>query len=611
MSTQSKRRRGPVVRSALVGVVLASGVVGGTGSASAAPAQVSGASFAWGLSGEQGGGAFFGGCNFLSAGKAGDTGSSRLWTQSDGFYATHDGDVTVEKPDSTGTWAEPSWATKCQDPNGKAVTAGSTTSLTGNRVVFRNGTGTVDRSAGTATVHWKGSFTSVFYGGLTYWSATDPTLTVKADGTGTLTATASGYGADMNDPGKWVPLPATTVTLAHLSHVELGEAGFTVTPDYQGESVSVPSGTTGQPAKSAANEAYWGAFPQDFVDFQQLTGQSSYWFTSGGARDAAKPATPLSVSYTAAGGTDDPTPGDPATTSPTPSTTASTPADKPTGSPSATATGRGGCELTDGVKGGSLTWGFKKSFRSYVGGPAGNSITAADGLKILSEDLAVTGKDSTGTYRWPFESSSAYTSADDFTVQYGGKITYSYPAHYFKVVIADPRLTVHGKTGKLYADVSLTVSAPGSKPTTDAREDVALASLDLTGGTPRTSASGITRTVHTAILDTKAFTFQGTSFYQKGQQLDDATVVLSGCTGSGNASGGGTDAGSTGGTGGSGADDSALVPDLQYRPGDTLASTGTGTPVLGTSAAAAACVAAGLALVALARRRRQPAGAHR
>ncbi|MET8814906.1 hypothetical protein ABZW47_23245 [Streptomyces sp. NPDC004549] len=294
----------------VVGALAVSGLIAGTGSASAAPAQVSGASFAWGLSGEQGGGAFFGGCNFLSAGKAGNTGSSRLWTQSDGFYATHDGDVSVEKPDSAGTWAEPSWATKCQDPNGTAVSAGSTTSLTRNRVVFHNGTGTVDRSAGTATIHWQGSFTSVFYGGLTYWSATDPTLTVKADGTGTLTATASGYGADMNDPGKWVPLPATTVTLANLSHVELGESGFTVTPDYLGVAVSVPSGTTGQPAKSAANAPYWGAFPQSFVDFQQSTGQSSYWFTSGGARDAAKPATPLSVSYTAAAGGADPAPSE-------------------------------------------------------------------------------------------------------------------------------------------------------------------------------------------------------------------------------------------------------------------------------------------------------------
>ncbi|MDR0366341.1 MAG: hypothetical protein LBH68_05895, partial [Bifidobacteriaceae bacterium] len=44
--------------------------------------------------------------------------------------------------------------------------------------------------------------------------------------------------------------------------------------------------------------ADWGSFPQDFVDFQMLTGQSSYWYSSGGAADAKKPAKELAVSWT-------------------------------------------------------------------------------------------------------------------------------------------------------------------------------------------------------------------------------------------------------------------------------------------------------------------------
>ncbi|MFE0633380.1 HtaA domain-containing protein [Streptomyces sp. NPDC058864] len=614
MTTQRSGSRSRIasVLGVVVGVVSAAGVVVvGAGSASAASVSVSDASFAWGLSGEQGGGAFFGGCNFLSAGKAGNTGSSRLWAQGDGFYSTRDGNVTVEKPNAAGEFGQPSWATKCQDANGAVVSAGSTGSLTRNRVVFSHGTGTVDTAARTASIRWTGSFTSVFYGGLTYWSASDPTLMVNADGTGTLTATASGYGADMNDPGKWVPVPETTVTLAEFSNVEVGSNGFTVTPDYLGESVTVPSGTTGQPAKSAANQAYWGSFPQDFVDFQQLTGQSSYWFTSGGARDAAKPATPLTLTYTIGpDGTAAPTPTGPGTT-PAATTTPSSPAGTVGASPSGSTTGTTeGCEVAGAVKGGSLTWGFKKSFRSYVGGPTGNGITADDGLKILAQDLAVAGRNTTGTYQWPFESSSAYTSPDDFTVQYAGRVTYSYPAHYFKVAIAQPRLVVHGKTGTLYADVSLTVSAPDTEPTTDARDDVALASLDLSGSTAETGASGVTRTVRTAIEDTKAFTFNGSSFYRKGQQLDDATVHLNGCTGTGDAPTTGPDD-TTGGqdTGGAG-DDSALVPDTRFRPGE-LASTGIGAHSAGALAAAAACATVGAALVVLARRRRHTAGVHR
>ncbi|KOV72374.1 hypothetical protein ADL00_05880 [Streptomyces sp. AS58] len=327
------------------------------------------------------------------------------------------------------------------------------------------------------------------------------------------------------------------------------------------------------------------------------------------------PPSPSPTPYTAPGTT--PTPP-PTPTGPTASPTSSGPGAShtppPASSPSAggTTASTGStttCELADGIKGGSLTWGFKKSFRSYVGTPAGNSITAGDGLKILSEDLAVAGKNTTGTYRWPFKSSSAYSSPDDFTVQYGGSVTYSYPAHYFKIVIAEPRLTAKGDTGTLYADVSLTVSAPGTTPTTDARSDVALASVDLSDGAPSTGPSGVTRTMHTAIQDTKAFTFNGSSFYQKGEELDDATVLLSGCAGSGPAP---TNPDGTGEEtpGASGGDDSALVPDLQFRPGE-LAGTGVSLHTVVVLATSMVCVAAGLTLVLAARRRKRPAEAHR
>jgi hypothetical protein len=262
--------------------------------------EVVDAELTWGLNLESGGGAFFGGCNFLSAGVAGDAGSSRLWTAADGFYRTQDGAVTVEKPDAAGAYGQPTWATKCQNPAGVAVTAATANpdNFTRNRVRIDGGTGSVDQAAGTATIRWTGSFTVVFYGGLTYWTATDPVLTIQG-GTGTLTATASGYGADMDDTSRWVPLPGRTVTLARLHDVGLDDGGLTVVPDYLGVAVDTGPGTP-QPRTDATNAAYWGSFPQDFVDFQVLTGQSSYWYTSGGARDAAKPATRLTVSYDAA-----------------------------------------------------------------------------------------------------------------------------------------------------------------------------------------------------------------------------------------------------------------------------------------------------------------------
>ncbi|RIJ70316.1 hypothetical protein D1871_19615 [Nakamurella silvestris] len=258
---------------------------------------VNDATFTWGLNRESGSGAFFGGCNFLVAGKAGNTGSSRLWSQADGFYRAAQGNVSIEKAAAGGTFTAPDWASKCKDADGTTVTTGNN-KATGNRVVITHGTGTVDPAANTASITWDGDFSVVYYGGLTYWSASDPTLTVNADGTGKVTATASGYGADMNDPDKWVPLAPTTVELATLSGVQVGPGGISVTPDYLG--VAITNSSTPQPARTAANESYWGAFPQSFVDFQVKTGQAAYWYASGGARDTAKPADTLGIGYTIA-----------------------------------------------------------------------------------------------------------------------------------------------------------------------------------------------------------------------------------------------------------------------------------------------------------------------
>ncbi|RIJ78255.1 hypothetical protein D1871_03450 [Nakamurella silvestris] len=262
-----------------------------------APASVAvgDATFSWGLSNEAGSGAFFGGCNFLSAGKAGNTGSSRLWSQTDGFYQTAAGNTKIEKVSTSG-YTTPTWADKCKDADGATVTTGNN-KKTGNRVVISAGAGTVDPAANTAEITWTGDFTVVFYGGLTYWSASDPVLKVKADGTGTVTATASGYGASMDNPDLWVALAPRQITLASLTGVQVTASGITTLPDYLGVAVDTGTGAP-QPTKDASNQAFWGSFPQSFVDYQVQTGQASYWYTSGGARDAAKVASALTIGYT-------------------------------------------------------------------------------------------------------------------------------------------------------------------------------------------------------------------------------------------------------------------------------------------------------------------------
>lgn len=261
-----------------------------------------GATFYWGINKEATSGAFYGGCNFLSAGKAGNTASSRLWNA--GEYRSADGNVTIIKPNGN-DFQQASWATKCVDRTGANVSTNRLGSYTESQVRITSGVAT--RTGSELTVQWRGSFTVAFYGGLTYWTATDPVLNVDGSGKGTITATASGYGASMTDSSKWVQLADRTITLANLTGVDTSGDVITTTPDYVGVSYSgtgqsqgVVGGdeatATGQAQRTALNSSYWGAFPTDFVDFQKETGQFSYWFTSNGARDTYKPAIPLTVS---------------------------------------------------------------------------------------------------------------------------------------------------------------------------------------------------------------------------------------------------------------------------------------------------------------------------
>ncbi|WP_181273155.1 HtaA domain-containing protein [Brevibacterium oceani] len=266
----------------------------------------------WSLNKETNGGAFYGGCNFLSAGKAKDSGSARVWPSGGGgFYKSKSGNVTIQKPTGS-TFKEASWDSRCQDSSGEAVSTSRKGSWTQSRLAIKNGE--VSESDDGVTVQWKGSFTVAFYGGMTYWSATDPKLEVDANGQGRLVASLSGYGADMFDSSKWVTLKPESITMANFTNIDidalLDDGHITATPDYLGVKYDNKgkSGSSGgsvggadenasaQAKKSGENSDYWGAFPQDFVDFQHKTGQYSYWFTSDGVRDPYKPAEPMTIS---------------------------------------------------------------------------------------------------------------------------------------------------------------------------------------------------------------------------------------------------------------------------------------------------------------------------
>lgn len=257
------------------------------------PFTVSNAEFRWGLNPETGSGAFFGGCNFLSAGTSGDAGGAIVWPD-DTYFATTDGAVTIERPTGDSGYEPLAWADRCLDPQGNTVTTADFRN-TGVQAVISGGKGDIDPDAGTAEISWDGAFTVVFYGGMTYWWAADPVLTVE-DGKGRITATGGGFGASMEDLSKWEELPEREIVLADLGDVDLSSGvGFSTIPDYLGVEITTPP--DGAPQRTDREE--WGSFPQSFVDFQVETGQAAYWYSSGGLRDPAKPTSRLYVSYDA------------------------------------------------------------------------------------------------------------------------------------------------------------------------------------------------------------------------------------------------------------------------------------------------------------------------
>ena len=278
--------------------------LGGAGLLFAHPAQaaevnVSDAVFSWGINAESGAGAFAPGtCNFLSAGVSGNAGQSSPWSKEDAeakkLFSPEEGKVKILRPTADGGTQPITWDNKCQTPEGERVNTwnGENAKRSGNFVEISGGKGTIDPETNSGTIQWEGSFTVVYYSGYTYWSVSNPKLEVN-NGKGKITGTFSGYGTDMADLSKWEKLKPVEGTIADFKNnkVELDENGFTVTPDYEGVD-------SGQPDQNKEKDG-WGSFPKSWVDFNVQTGQTQYWYTSGGAADPRKKPTEITVEYTA------------------------------------------------------------------------------------------------------------------------------------------------------------------------------------------------------------------------------------------------------------------------------------------------------------------------
>ncbi|MFJ4929891.1 HtaA domain-containing protein [Streptomyces sp. NPDC088736] len=382
-------------------------------------------------------------------------------------------------------------------------------------------------------------------------------------GTAEITADVTSGGTTRND----VPLADVTVTR------DMASMTTTLTPEA---------------ATVLGSPGYAGA-EGDPLSVVQRTTQSPSPSPSGSDPASPSPSSPSSPSPTGSA-----SPSGPASPSPSSSASASVSASAsasqdPSASPSDGTPAKG--EIADGT----LGWGVKESFRTYVvDGAAQGTITASGGAVQAGGNGVFTFPDATGTYD---------TGVGVLSAAFEGAVTFkgheSGGSYGLDLTLTDLRATLDGGSGRLTADVD----SLGEKS-----EDVVLADLQAASGDLTVKDDVITVDDVTATLTgAGAKAFGG--FYPAGTELDpvDVSVAVSedaqlpgGNGGSGSGGTGSTGgSGTTGGSGGAGTTGSTTG-----GVGGALASTGSDVPAGPLGVAAAVTAAAGAGVVVAVRRRR-------
>ncbi|WP_406837014.1 HtaA domain-containing protein [Streptomyces sp. AHU1] len=294
------------------------------------------------------------------------------------------------------------------------------------------------------------------------------------------------------------------------------------------------------------------------------------------ATDSSSPE-PTSSTSASASPSSSPSPSDPASQSASPSAPAS----------GTEAPARG--EIADGT----LGWGVKQSFRTYVvDGAAQGRITVSGGAAQASGNGAFTFPDANGTYD---------TDADTLTASFKGAVNFKgheeNGGYGLDLTLSDLGVELDGGSGELTADVD------SLGRTSD---DVVLADLSANTADLKATDDVITLDGVTAELtEAGAEAFGG--FYAEGAELDPVVLSVAldddarlpdGNGGSDSGSdGSGTASGTTGGTG------TAGTGSTTGGASGALASTGSELPAGALGAAAAVTVAAGAGAVVAMRRR--------
>jgi hypothetical protein len=322
-------------------------------------------------------------------------------------------------------------------------------------------------------------------------------------------------------------------------------------------------------------------------------GSDTYANAAGDPLSAVKPVSTTS-----------PTPSDSSSVSPSPSPTptrTATPSTTPSATPSDTASPTDTASEPAATKGdiadGTLAWGVKESFRSYVVGSVANGrITTSDGAAQATGNGVFTFTGATGSYD---------TDADTLSAAFEGAVNFKghedNGTYGLDLTFTDLKATFDGGSGKLTADVT----SLGEKSEDVVLADLKAGSTDLTAKDDVITLDDVTTTLTAA--GAKAFG----GFYQTGAELDplDLSVALTAdatLPSDGSSSTGGTGS-SAGNSGTTGSTSGGVTGSTTGGATGSLASTGAGIPAAALGTAAAVTVAAGAGVVFAMRRRRNQA----
>lgn len=160
------------------------------------------------------------------------------------------------------------------------------------------------------------------------------------------------------------------------------------------------------------------------------------------------------------------------------------------------------------VTDGTANWGVSAGFRSYItGSPPAGTVTAGDGATTAAD----------GTIDFTPASGTVDVDEQSGGIDLGGSVNFNKYGGALDVTLANPRVVYEGDAGTLYADVT------NAGDTTD---DVAMATLDLTGITPAVVGDEVVADDIPATLteEGSAAAFDGA--YPAGTPLDPVSFAV-------------------------------------------------------------------------------------